>query len=234
MSLPFDYTIKKNKRSKHIKIKIERGNTVVVSAPYLVPNFLIDQFVKKQQQWVITHLNTNSHSPKFNTQTEVHIFGIPYAKKIEFSLKKKVGVYVSGKNLVFNPTQPPELESATGKKHWQEKFDTKVEQFLVNTAKHYIINRTQTLAQKMNATYNRLTLKKQKTRWGSCSSQNNLNFNWQLVHFEPKIIDYVIIHELAHLTHMNHSKKFWNLVAQYDPEYKLHVGWLKRNGLSLS
>ena len=86
----------------------------------------------------------------------------------------------------------------------------------------------------MQTSYNKITLRRQKTRWGSCSSKKNLNFNWQLVYFEPKIIDYVIIHELAHLTHMNHSKNFWQLVEKYDPEYKKHVGWLKRNGLNLS
>jgi hypothetical protein len=234
MSLPFEYTIKKNKRSKHIKIKIERGNQVVVSAPHLVPNFFIEQFVKKQQNWVVTHLNKNPQSPKFNTPESIFIFGKKYSKKLEFSLKKKIGVYVSGKHLIFNPTEPPKLDTAENKKKWQKKFDTKVDQFLINTAKHYIIQRTEILSKKMNASYNKLTLKKQKTRWGSCSSQKNLNFNWQLVYFEPKIIDYVIIHELAHLTHMDHSKNFWSLVEKYDPEYRKHTGWLKRNGLSLS
>ncbi len=234
MPLPFEYTIKKHKRSKHIKIKIDRGNKVIVVAPPLVPNFLIDQFVKQQSEWVITHLNKNIQTPKFNSPTQLYIFGKKYSKKIEFSLQKKIGVYVSGENLIYNPTEPPKLDTTTNKKIWQKKFDAKVEQFLINTAKHYLIKRTESLAKKMNTSYNKLTLKKQKTRWGSCSSQKNLNFNWQLVHFEPKIIDYVIIHELAHLTHMDHSKNFWNLVEKYDPEYRLHVGWLKRNGLNVS
>jgi len=86
----------------------------------------------------------------------------------------------------------------------------------------------------MNTTYQNVTLKEQKTRWGSCSSKGNLNFNWRLVHFEPPIIDYVIVHELAHRTHMNHSADFWSLVATFDPEYRIKKGWLKRNGLSLS
>ena len=85
----------------------------------------------------------------------------------------------------------------------------------------------------MDINFNSITLREQKTRWGSCSSKGNLNFNWRLVHYRPEIIDYVIIHELAHRTHMNHSAKFWQLVEKYDPEYRKHRGFLKRHGMAV-
>lgn len=85
----------------------------------------------------------------------------------------------------------------------------------------------------VGASYNRYCIKGQKTRWGSCSSKGNLNFNWRLVLAPLWVLDYVVVHELSHLRHMNHSKEFWNTVASYLPEYKKAVQWLKENGGSL-
>ncbi len=229
----FEYTLKKNKSAKNLKIKIDANGTIVVVAHPFIPKLFIDQFVKQHQDWISKNLEKQQAKPKFNTVTEVHIFGKKYQKKLEFSLKNKIGMYTRGENLIFNPTTKPELNTEAEKKKWDKKFQEKLEFFLKNTANHYIIARTHKISEKMGLKFNKITLKKQKTRWGSCSSQKNLNFNWQLVHFEPKIIDYVIVHELAHLVNMNHSQKFWNFVEKYDPEYKKHVGWLRRNGLNL-
>ena len=85
----------------------------------------------------------------------------------------------------------------------------------------------------MSVTYNQFRIKEQKTRWGSCSKRNNLNFNWKIIMAPEKVIDYVIIHELCHLVHFNHSKEFWNLLAFYMPDYKEQAEWLKNNGISL-
>jgi len=81
--------------------------------------------------------------------------------------------------------------------------------------------------------YHRFCIKAQKTRWGSCSSKGNLNFNWRLVMAPDWVLDYVVVHELVHLVHMNHSKEFWDAVAVYIPEYKKAVAWLKENGGTL-
>jgi predicted metal-dependent hydrolase len=115
----------------------------------------------------------------------------------------------------------------------RHKPDKNLDTFLKNTAKHYLIPRANRLAKEMGVGFNKITLRQQQTRWGSCSSKGNLSFNWRLVHFEPAIIDYVIIHELAHLKHPNHSADFWQLVKKHDPEYQLHRGWLKRHGIGV-
>lgn len=77
---------------------------------------------------------------------------------------------------------------------------------------------------------NEIRIKDQKTRWGSCSSLRNLNFSWRLILAPPEVLDYVVVHELCHLTHMNHSRDFWNMVESVMPEYKEHKKWLKENG----
>lgn len=88
-------------------------------------------------------------------------------------------------------------------------------------AKKMIPLRTAQIAQTMNLTYNKITIRSQKTRWGSCSHHNNLNFNWRLILMPTEILDYVIIHELAHTVQHNHSKKFYEIVSRYCPHYKL-------------
>ena len=74
----------------------------------------------------------------------------------------------------------------------------------------------------MNVQYGRITIRNQKTRWGSCSSKGNLNFNCLLMLAPDEVVDYVVIHELCHLIEMNHSKAFWKQVEQMMPDYKKH------------
>lgn len=83
-------------------------------------------------------------------------------------------------------------------------------------------------------TYTSVTVRDQKTRWGSCSSRGTLSFNYRLIFAPPVILDYVVVHELCHLTHMNHSKDFWDMVASVMPEYKVCRKWLRDHGQELT
>ena len=80
----------------------------------------------------------------------------------------------------------------------------------------------------MGVTIGWITIRNQKTRWGSCSSKGNLNFNYQLYYMPPELMDYVIVHELAHRRHMDHSVLFWEEVARYCPEYAVYRNQLKK------
>lgn len=82
--------------------------------------------------------------------------------------------------------------------------------------------------------YSRISVREQKTRWGSCSSKGTLSFNWKLMLAPPAILDYVIVHELCHLAHMNHSERFWSSVAAVLPDYKERRKWLKEHGNELT
>ena len=97
-------------------------------------------------------------------------------------------------------------------------------------AKVLIPYRVAYFAKIMNFTYSRITIREQKTRWGSCSSAGGLNFNWKLVLMPEEVLDYVVVHELAHRKEMNHSAAFWNEVAKIMPDYKLYRKWLKEQG----
>ena len=82
----------------------------------------------------------------------------------------------------------------------------------------------------MGVSYGTVTIREQKTRWGSCSVKGNLNFNWKLVLMPPEILDYVVVHELAHRIQMNHSAAFWAEVGKILPDYRERRQWLKVNG----
>ena len=90
----------------------------------------------------------------------------------------------------------------------------------VKKALKLIPERVEYYAGLMGVSYGRITIREQKTRWGSCSCKGNLNFNWKLMLMPPEILDYVVVHELAHRKEMNHSRDFWKIVEQVLPDYQ--------------
>lgn len=101
---------------------------------------------------------------------------------------------------------------------------------LARQAKKYIPLRVAYFAGVIGVDYGRISIRHQKTRWGSCSGKGNLNFNCLLMLMPPEIIDYVVVHELCHRKEMNHSKEFWTLVETVLPDYKARKKWLKDHG----
>ncbi len=104
---------------------------------------------------------------------------------------------------------------------------------LADEAMRVIPEKTAYYAPLVGVQYGRITIRNQKTRWGSCSSKGNLNFNCLLMLAPPEVLDYVIVHELCHRKEMNHSPRFWGEVAKIMPDYKKHEKWLKTEGTKL-
>lgn len=216
-------------RSRSFKIKIEPNGEVVVVTPPRFSQRHLTQFVSDHQTWIERNrAKVLAKHAQLSDPDHVSIFGKKYLKRVTYSNHHPVGIRITDNQLIFNPANP--LADAA---KLESNFTKALNTFLKQTAAKYLLPRTKQLARTMNQNYGAITLREQKTRWGSCSSDGNLNFNWRLVHYPPAIIDYVIIHELAHRTHMNHSAAFWNLVKTHDPEYLKHRGWLKRHGLSV-
>ena len=110
---------------------------------------------------------------------------------------------------------------------------TALEKRYIAAAKEYFPKRVSYFNELTGGSYNRIAVRDQKTRWGSCSARGTLSFNWRLMLAPPSIADYVIVHELCHLTYMNHSAAFWKKVESVYPDYRTARKWLKEHGHEL-
>lgn len=111
---------------------------------------------------------------------------------------------------------------------------TALEKRYRKAAKEYIPQRVAHYQQFTGGAYERIVIRDQKTRWGSCSSNKTLSFNYRLMLAPPQILDYVVVHELCHLKHMNHSREFWAAVEEVMPDYKIYRKWLREHGSELT
>lgn len=108
-----------------------------------------------------------------------------------------------------------------------------LEKRYIEAAREYFPKRAAYFQPFTGGIYQRITIRDQKTRWGSCSARGTLSFNWRLMLAPPAVLDYVVVHELCHLTYMNHSPAFWQAVANVCPDYRTHRKWLKDHGHEL-
>ncbi len=146
-----------------------------------------------------------------------------------FMTDNDIKVFLDKKILWINShLQKMAEEMSSFKKMTFEEVDA-----LADEALAYFPPLTAKISKIMGVEYNGITIRNQKTRWGSCSSKGNLNFNCLLMLAPESVRQYVVIHELCHLTHMNHSPAFWALVEKYCPNFKEEKKWLKDNGNQL-
>ena len=219
------YTIHRSRRAKRIILKVEYPAEVIVTTPRLVSLKKIDRFVESQETWIKKQLaKIAKKTSDIESATHLQIFGKIYQKNYQYQPNLSVGIHIQNSSILLN--FPKKTDSKLIKKE--------LALFLKKAARTYLQTQTTQLAATMQVTFNHLTFRNQKTRWGSCSSDNNISLNWRLVHYEPELINYVIIHELAHLSHHNHSQRFWALVAKYDSTYKYHQQLLKKQGVMFS
>ena len=201
----------KNKNSKKIKMAIKNPYLVHVTIPYFCPYLEAEKFLEEKLDWVFEHINN-----------------LPYGK-IDENFKTKTG------NLIITTgiTDTPVIKKTGGliqfiypigadfyAKDIQTALKLAVKKALYIEAKNYLPKRLEELSKKFGFEYNKIALKTGKTRWGSCSFQNNINLNINLMNLDEKYIDYVIIHELCHTVEKNHGKRFWELMETIIPESK--------------
>ncbi|MBP3240584.1 MAG: M48 family metallopeptidase [Oribacterium sp.] len=171
----------------------------------------------------IQRYNRKSIVITVNSKAEV-IIKAPYRTteaEIQELLKKRAGWIKEHVDKVLRERERADSLEPITNEELRELGDKAVE---------FIPKRVEYFAGKVGVSYGRITIRNQKTRWGSCSSKGNLNFNCLLMLTPPEIIDYVIVHELCHRKEMNHSVRFWSEVAKVLPDYKKRRKWLNDNG----
>ncbi|SHK42527.1 M48 family metallopeptidase [Desulforamulus aeronauticus] len=225
---PISYQIRESRRAKHVRFTISSSDGLEVVVPSNYPQDQLETLLKSKQNWILEKLAL------FSRRVELVQKNALAATQVIRFLGKSYRVVT-----VFQPGAP-QIEIVGDKiiimlpQQNQVKIRDVLESWLRHQAREVIKQRLQFFSHKLNIKYNQVAIKDQKTRWGSCSSQGNLNFNYRLVMAPVPIIDYLVVHELAHLREMNHSKKFWLLVESVCPAYKAHRQWLKEHGAELT
>ncbi|MCP4437795.1 MAG: M48 family metallopeptidase [Aureispira sp.] len=197
---------KKSSRAKRVNIRVKPNSPVVVSVPqrvsYTNAKRVLDQhidWIKKQQaKFAKLHPVTKFEiGSEFQTKTKiVRVYATHEAQAYRIATKEELQIYI-----------PKEEEIKA--EHIQQLIKTQIVELLRREAKAYIVPRTLTLAKQHRIKIGKITIKKVKTRWGSCSNKNNINLSLFLMLLPNELIDYVICHELAHVKEKNHSPSFW-------------------------
>ena len=193
-------------------------------------------FLKNDQHnltCIIHYSNRKSIGIEIKKDASIHIRAPLYArqKQVEaFIIEHKDWIFKNYENI----KQRMQKESLHTLTPLQERQIKLLEKRFRNAAKTYIPSRCVELQKLTGGTYQKITIRNQKTRWGSCSQTGTLSFNYRLMMADPGVIDYVIIHELCHLTYMNHSKEFWHKVESIMPDYVQKKNWLKAHGHELT
>ena len=204
-------------------IQVKDG-LVEVRAPFKIEQKEIDSFVLQKMGWIKKKLSLQKSikkliSKKFKNEENFQFLGKDLKLKITISENKKS--YIDDKfiYLVLN----------NNKENFKEKIKKKLEILFRETAKDVFKNKTLNEAKKIKVTPKKIIVRSYKRRWGSCSHKKDISYNWKLIMAPEKIIRYVVIHELCHLVHFNHSRDFWKSVEKIIPDYKSSKEWLKLN-----
>jgi len=208
--------IKSFRRS--MSIQIGKDGIVLVKAPHGMPDFLIRRFIHSHQQWIEKHQTALAKKPKVPERKFAHgesflYMGAEHKLHIgpHTSLSVKDGMILFPEFLTFRIQK--ELLS------WYQRQAREIISTLVD--EH---------ALKMGVSYTELYFSVTTSKWGSCTHDNRLQFNWHLIMAPAIVIRYVVVHELVHTMIKNHSRAFWSKVEQYNPSYRQQRKWLRDHG----
>lgn len=212
-------------RSQRKSLAIEVNNAeVIVRAPHFADQKVVTKFVQAKQAWILEKIQLQqeklSEKPCLSHGSTLLYLGEPYRVDAQ-----------RGCTQLSLENQTLYLQAANA----QETYEL-VEQWLQSEAEALIFERCEHWAQRMQVSelVTEIRLRKTRSQWGRCTHDGRLQFNYLLIMAPIEVLDYVVIHELSHLHHMNHSRAFWNRVKQFCPNYPQLKSWLKENGHKLS
>jgi predicted metal-dependent hydrolase len=223
------YTLKRSHTAKLIWLDIKRqtGLTVTVPPFYNIKN--LQGYLESNTTWILRNISRYCSETLPSQSEPVRPANtISYLGKSLKVMQNRCGCGLNAIELQQNKLIVS-LNSSGTRLSVQE-----LEHWLKIQATSLINEKVKTFSKKMGLAYNRVMIRDQKSRWGSCSCRKNLNFNWRLIMAPEPVLDYVVIHELCHLKEMSHSKSFWDLVARYCPQWHEHRNWLDNHCIELN
>lgn len=223
------YTLKRSQKAKLIWLDIKRKSGLTVTIPYRYNIRNLPDFLNHHAAWILKNLAkycVDNSSPALVGSRPSDT--ISYLGKCLKITQNRNG---HGSNMVKLEQNKLVISLCSS---GNQMSSGELTQWLRNQAVKLINDKVKKFSQLIGVAYNRVAVRDQRSRWGSCSCRRNLNFNWRLIMAPEQVLDYVIIHEICHLIEMSHSKKFWELVARYCPQWHEHRDWLDNHSLELN
>lgn len=195
-------------KARYLQIRFIPDKGLELVLPRFASYADAEKFLKKNIDWVEKKLKSANH-PR-DTHNHFHFLGKPFSIKTTVTPKGQSSYKITGDSLEISHPEPARI-------NYSKLFDLiyKIE------GKKILPIITNEIASEFGFTPNRITVRGQSSRWGSCSRKGNINLNFRMMKFRREIINYIIIHELCHLRHFDHSKAFWTEVSKHSPNYKL-------------
>ncbi|MEA3383316.1 MAG: SprT family zinc-dependent metalloprotease [Campylobacterota bacterium] len=203
-----------NKKIKRVSLALENKNEIIVKTPLKFKSHKIKEIVFEHKDWILRALHKVPAKNHFDFVTggEIPFLGTNYP----MILKQNDEI----KNVKFSFDSTQFIVEYNNINKTYDDFIDGMKTFYKHNAIKIIDPIFDEWTFKTNLLPNKTSYRFTKTRWGSCSFENNISINYKLLQFDKRCIEYVVLHELCHITHKNHSKKFWDLVSFYMPEYK--------------
>lgn len=218
---PIEYRIRRSRqRRKTYQVSIVSGE-VVLAVPYRTTNGQAEEMVRQKAGWILAKLDVapaKTEAPTFLSGEKLPFQGADLTLWVQGVVSTGTGLpEVTRERRRLKVAVPPDLDDATRGQQIEVALKTWYAHRAGEQVNEHLARWLPTLG---NGTVPTVRIRNQKRRWGSCSHTGNLRFNWRLAMLEPALTEYVVVHELCHLTHMNHSADFWALVAQHLPDVK--------------
>ena len=207
-------------KRKTLSLTINENAELIIRAPKRLSIEKIQDFINEKENWINRKKRLIENQIKDVTSNHNKLLYLGNLFPINVQQNASKELFFTGEEFIANSIEPDSL-SLSIKKWYKNKF------------KEIALPRVAYFANKHNLMVNQVRIKNQKTMWGSCSSKNNINLNYLLLMAPMGVIDYVIVHELVHTIHRNHSTDFWDSVESIMPEFQEHKRWLKKNGYKL-
>ena len=208
-------------KARHLRLRLNHKNQAIVSVPRYYSNRDVLSFIDRQYPWLEQQVARIPEASDISDWFKAHPFLSADGKR--FSVRVEP-VNDLRPNYRFEDDR---AEVVLFVPETNEDFNRTLLKRVKLFAKDALACRLHYHAKRLNLKFERFTVRDQASRWGSCSSKKCISLNWRLVLIEPELQDYVILHELAHLTEMNHSKRFWDLLDSYDPLRPEHESAMK-------
>jgi predicted metal-dependent hydrolase len=217
--MEYEYEIKYSNR-KTVNISVERDRSVIVRAPKGVSEDKIDTIVKSKREWIFDKVN---HKQKYPSKIEPKEF---VSGETIMYLGRNYQLLVVDKDIEGVEFDQRFLISRSNQINAYSLF----KDWYLDRAKQKIELKVKGYAKYLGVDFNEVKISDMKYRWGSCTPNNNVIFNWRLIKAPMYVLDYLIVHELTHLIEPNHTPEFWNIVSIQVPHFEKAKKWLKQNG----